>query len=67
MKEYYLNDACPVCLMDLERTALSRVDNKTKICRICALAEAKDPMSIKIIREQMQDQKHQNYECYLKS
>lgn len=57
--------ACPVCKLDVGCTALSRVDNKTKICSFCGLSESRDTNAIKRIREQMKSVKCGNYRYWL--
>jgi len=61
-----LDDMCPVCKLGVGNTALSRVDNKTKICRFCASAEGKDTICVKVTQEEMKRQGHTDYLCYLK-
>lgn len=46
--------------------AISRVDNKTKICRFCGSAEGKDPIAVKITKEELEKTGHKDYACYLK-
>lgn len=58
---------CPVCLLPLTPTAMSRVDNKTKICRFCAMAEAKDPTMVRTLKEDMSQGGHTDFLCYLES
>jgi hypothetical protein len=65
IQEYNIETACPVCFLDIGNTALSRVDNKTKICKFCAMAEAKDTIAVKTTREEMKFKGHSNYKCYL--
>lgn len=65
-EEYDINKACPVCYLDVGNTALSRVDNKTKICRFCGSAEGKDQIAVEVTKEEMRRQGHTNYKCYLK-
>ena len=65
-QEYNIETACPVCFLDIGNTALSRVDNKTKICRFCGVAEGKDTSAVLTTREEMKRQGHTSYLCYLK-
>ena len=65
-QEYNLETACPVCFLDVGNTALSRVDNKTKICRFCASAEGKDQIGVETTQGEMKMKGHTNYGCYLK-
>lgn len=58
--------SCPVCHLPIETFALSRVDNKTKICRFCGSAEGKDPLGVKTTQEAMKDAGHKDYGCYLR-
>lgn len=63
---YNIDNACPVCFLDVGNTALSRVDNKTKICRFCGSAEGKDQIGVEVTQEEMKSQGHTDYGCYLK-
>lgn len=65
-EEYNIENACPICFLDVGNTALSRVDNKTKICKFCGLAEGKDPIGIETTRLDMKMAGHTDYGCYLK-
>ena len=65
-EDYNIETACPVCFKDVGNTALSRVDNKTKICRFCGLAEGKDPIGVQVTKEQMEGAGHTDYGCFLK-
>ena len=64
-EEYDIKTACPICFLDVGNTALSRVDNKTKICRFCASAEGKDPLGVETTKEEMKRHGHTDYGCYL--
>ena len=50
-------EICPLCAseLDLKRCALSRVDNKTKICNKCGTLEALDPSAVKINRYELEN------------
>ena len=65
-QEYDIETACPICFLDVGNTALSRVDNKTKICRFCGSAEGKDPIMVEVTQEEMKSKGHTDYRCYLK-
>lgn len=65
-EEYKVENACPMCFLDIGNTALSRVDNKLKICRFCGVAEGKDPIAVKVTQEEMKRKGHIDYGCYLK-
>lgn len=60
-----IEDACPVCKLPNGNTALSRIDNKTKICRFCARAEASDNIGVRTTKEAMLESGHTNYKCFL--
>ena len=65
-QKYNIETACPICFLDIWNTALSRVDNKTKICKFCGLAEGKDPIGVETTQEEMVRKGHTDYGCYLK-
>jgi hypothetical protein len=56
--EAMLDDICPWCVWPITDKcrfpALSRVDNKTKICAQCGRMEGADPAAVKTMKEQIE-------------
>lgn len=65
-QKYDIKTACPVCFLDIGNTALSRVDNKTKICKFCASLGGKDQIGVEVTQQEMKSKGHTDYGCYLK-